>query len=46
LSDGIAVSRDPSRFLVVRRAVPHGGQAAAVVLMDDWLSRAKRRGTP
>jgi Tol biopolymer transport system component len=46
LSDGIAVSRDPSRFLVVRRAVPHGGQAAAVVLMDDWLSRAKRRGAP
>jgi hypothetical protein len=45
LSDGIAVSRDPSRFLVVRRAVPHGGQPTAVVLMDDWLSRATRSGT-
>jgi Tol biopolymer transport system component len=44
LTDGLAVSRDPSRFLVVRRAVPHGGQATALVLMDDWLARAKRRG--
>jgi serine/threonine-protein kinase len=46
LTDGLAVSRDPSRFLVVRRAVPHGGQATALVLMDNWLTRAKRRRAP
>ncbi|HUE96400.1 MAG TPA: hypothetical protein VMN39_07050, partial [Longimicrobiaceae bacterium] len=45
LSDGFAVSRDPSRFLVVRRAVPHGGEATALVLMDGWLDRAQRRAT-
>ncbi|HEX6943984.1 MAG TPA: protein kinase, partial [Gemmatimonadaceae bacterium] len=46
LSSGLAISRDPSRFLVVRRTTPLGGQANAVVLMDDWLARSKRRGTP
>jgi len=45
LSDGFAVSRDPSRFLVVRRAVPQGGEATALVLMDGWLDRAQRRGS-
>jgi len=46
LSAGLAISRDPSRFLVVRRTTPPGGQANAVVLMEDWLARSKRRGTP
>ena len=46
LSLGLAVSRDPRRFLTVRRVLPLLGQASAVVLMDNWVTRATSRGTP
>jgi eukaryotic-like serine/threonine-protein kinase len=45
LTEGLSVSRDPSRFLVVLRSVPHGGQAAAIVLLSNWLERVKPRET-
>ena len=46
LSSGIAVSRDPGRFLAVRRVAAQEGEAGAVVLMDDWIARANRRSRP
>ena len=46
LTAGIAVSRDPARFLAVRRVAAQEGEAGAVVLMDDWIARAKRRSRP
>jgi serine/threonine-protein kinase len=46
LSSGIAVSRDPGRFLAVRRVAAQEGDAGMVVLMDDWIARAKRRSRP
>ena len=46
LAAGFAVSRDASRFLAVRRTVPHGGTPAAVVLLDDWLARSSRTRSP
>jgi len=46
LSAGVAVSRDPARFLAVRRVAAQEGEAGAVVLMDDWIARAKRRSRP
>ena len=44
LSLGIAVSRDPRRFLTVRRVLPLLGQASAVVLMDNWMTRCDQPG--
>ncbi len=46
LSAGIAVSRDPGRFLVVRRVAAQDSEVGVVVLMDDWVARAKRRSGP
>ena len=46
LNAGFAVSRDASRFLAVRRTVPHGGTPAAVVLLDDWLARSTKTRSP
>jgi hypothetical protein len=42
LDAGFAVSRDPNRFVAVRRSVPNGGTPTAVVLLDDWLQRVER----
>jgi Tol biopolymer transport system component len=36
LGAGIAVSKNPSRFLAVRRTVKHGGAPSAFVLLDSW----------
>ncbi|MNG40217.1 hypothetical protein D3C84_1287010 [compost metagenome] len=46
LSSGVAVSRDAERFLVVRRVDAQEGDIGLVVLMDDWIARAKRRSGP
>jgi hypothetical protein len=46
LSSGVAVSRDPERFLAVRRVAAQESDVGMVVLMDDWIARAKRRGGP
>jgi len=38
LGAGLAVSKNPGRFLAVRRTVRHGGAPSAFVLLDDWRS--------
>ncbi len=42
--DGLAVSRNPSRFLVVRRTVRNGGAATAFVLLDHWRAATLEAG--
>jgi hypothetical protein len=41
---GLAVSRDPNRFLVVRQTVQRGGSAAAFVLLDHWRRSGPKAG--
>jgi hypothetical protein len=40
--DGLAVSRDPSRFLAVRRTVRHGGTPTTFVLLENWSAPTDR----
>ncbi len=46
LSSGVAVSRDPQRFLAVRRVAAQESDVGMLVLTDGWVARAKRRSSP